>query len=151
MPIFFQHFEKWYYWSGLICKILKRKEMGLSIIIEKGYHSSLRNAFAHSQYHYDLAANNDKIYLDNYKGKGWELRSISFSDWTERFLYSYFLSYHLYNCLRLRRKNLPTELNSSIFKIDRPYRKAITMSQVPIVYNKEKDEFRYGYITHLST
>ncbi len=119
--------------------------MYLSNIIKKGYHSSLRNAFAHSQYHYDLASNDDKIYLDNYKGKKWEMKRISFSDWTERFMYSSFLSYHLYNCLRLRRKNLPTEFNSSIFEIVRPYRDVITMMQVPVVYDKEKDEFRYGY------
>lgn len=126
-----------------IRQVLEKKDKTLSDVIGKGYHSSLRNAFVHSQYHYDLAFTDDKIYLDNYKRKDWEMKFITFSDWTERFVYSALLSYHLYNTLRLRRKNLPTEFNSNVFEIERPSRDGRTMSKVPIVYYKDRDEFGF--------
>ncbi len=126
-----------------IRQVLVNKDKSLSDIIKKGYHSSLRNAFAHSQYHYDLAFTDDKIYLDNYKRKDWEMKFITFSDWTERFVYSALLSYHLYNTLRFRRKNLSTELNSNVFEIERPSRDGRTINKVPIMYYKDRDEFGF--------
>jgi len=126
-----------------ICQVMKKGDKNLSDIIGKGYHSSPRNAFAHSQYHFDLESGDDKIYLDNYKQKDWELKFLSFNDWNERFVYSALLSYHLYNALRLRRKNLLTELNSNVFEIERPSRDGRTINKVPIVYYKDRDEFAF--------
>ena len=124
-----------------IREVLEKKDKTLSDVISKGYHSSLRNAFAHSEYHYDLASGDNIIHLDNYKREDWEMEFVTFNDWTERFVYSALLSYHLYNSLRTRRINLSTEFDSTTFKVEIPSRNGIKINTVPIGYNETNDEF----------
>ena len=78
-----------------IQETFKRNNNPLSEVIEEGYHTSLRNAFAHSEYSFDLICGNDRIDLHNYKGAKWELEDITFKDWSIRFVHSILLSYCL--------------------------------------------------------
>jgi hypothetical protein len=74
-----------------ICNSFKQKNLNISNVIKKGFHTSLRNAFAHSEYYFDTNINT--IYLENYKGDNWELKNIKYNDWTIRFVYSFLLNY----------------------------------------------------------
>lgn len=67
------------------------KGLKIETVISKGYHSSLRNAFAHSEYVFDM--NRPELILTNYKGENWEIDKITYDDWTTRFCYSFLLSY----------------------------------------------------------
>lgn len=79
-------------------------DIPLKELIEKAYHSSLRNAFAHSAFSID--ERNKKMELYNYKGKDWELKNILLDDWSERFVYSFLLSYRMYDIVQKYRKNI---------------------------------------------
>jgi hypothetical protein len=65
--------------------------LNLGAVITKGYHSSLRNAFAHSEFSFDFTK--PLFHLTNYSGEEWEMKQITFDDWTIRFCYSFLLSY----------------------------------------------------------
>ena len=55
-------------------------------LIDKSYHSQLRNAFAHSLYHFSLKGHD--IVLEKYERKNANIQQLSFDEWTERFLTS---------------------------------------------------------------
>lgn len=71
------------------------KGNGLKIhhVISKGFHSQLRNAFAHSEY--SIALNEPQFNLLNYTNSPWGMEYISFDDWTEKFCYSLLLNWRL--------------------------------------------------------
>lgn len=75
--------------------ILKKINLDLHTVISNGFHTSLRNAFAHSDYFFQFES--PIIYLTNYGGASWELESITFDDWTRKFCYSVLLSYTFQN------------------------------------------------------
>jgi len=58
--------------------------------VEFAFHTSLRNAFAHSDY--DIYQG--QIYLDTYKDETWDMRSIDFRGWTLKFLMSALLDHY---------------------------------------------------------
>ncbi len=126
-----------------IRKTLEDCNCNLSEIIKKGFHTSLRNAFAHSEYYFDKVLNDKKIHLDNYKGNNWELREISFHDWSIRFIYSALLSYHLYDCINKCRKNLVVDFRTNIFSIEQPTRDELSIRNVLLEYNENQDIFRF--------
>ena len=126
-----------------IRKALEDSKCNLSEVIKKGFHTSLRNAFAHSEYYFDGVLNDKKIYLDNFKGEAWELRDISFHDWSIRFIYSSLLSYHLYNCINKCRKNLVIDFGTNTFSIERPTKDGQSIRKVFLVYNEEQNIFRF--------
>ena len=74
---------------------LKGQNLKLHEVISKGYHSQLRNAFAHSDYFISLEETN--IVLLNYNEPSWQIPSITLDDWTERFCYTFLLSFYLHN------------------------------------------------------
>lgn len=84
--------------------VFKNHNLKIHEIITEGYHSSLRNAFAHSEYVFEL--NQPEIYLTNYKGKNWEIKKISFDEWTIRFCNTFLLSYKFQEKIASERKNL---------------------------------------------
>jgi len=106
----------------------------------KGFHSSLRNAFAHSDYYFKY--NRKEIELTNYSGKGWELKSITFADWRKRFAYSALLSHYLLNNLYERRIDVIKEFNRDEFPIIHP----ITSNSFKVRYIKyypDTDHFNF--------
>jgi len=114
----------------------------LAEVIKKGFHTSLRNAFAHSEYSFD---SNDKvrsIILYNYSGEPWELRDISFNDWSLRFVYSALLSYYLLDLTHKSRINLINEFGKDTFNIKHPS-KSGGLNNVIIEYRQECDSFNF--------
>jgi hypothetical protein len=90
-----------------IREIFDEKKIPLGEVIKKGYHSSLRNAFAHSEFYFDDYSS--QIILTNYKGENWEIQKISYNNWTKRFCYSFLLSYEFESMFQEARKNLEHE------------------------------------------
>lgn len=103
-----------------IKQIFENRNNNIAEIIKKGYHSSLRNAFAHSEFSFDTINGNKRIVLYNFKGDNWELQQISFDDWSKRFVYSALLSYNLLDLVSKHRKNLSQLANDGIFQIKQP-------------------------------
>ncbi|WP_018676704.1 hypothetical protein [Riemerella columbina] len=104
-----------------IKEVFKLKNNNLAGIIEKGFHSTLRNSFAHSEYHIDTMNNKGRIVLGSYSG-GFpgDIKEISFDDWSERFVYSSLLSYHLSKIIQEHRNNLVSSLKTDKFMIKYP-------------------------------
>lgn len=121
--------------------LLNKQTLDLETIIIKSFHSQLRNAFAHSQYGIDI----DKkcIYLANYKGASWELKEISTDDWSERFAYGIWLSFLLLKVVVERRKSLIEDCGTNTFTIKHPSRDGKKVSDVKVVYEKERDYFSF--------
>lgn len=120
------------------------KDLGFDIwkVIKNGFHTSLRNAFAHSEYSFDTMNNHDRINLYNYGGANWELKIISFDDWSIRFVYSAILSYHFLTIAYERRINIIAELGTDTFQIKHP-KKNGELSLVEIEYCKDRDGFSF--------
>lgn len=89
-----------------IIKKFEAKNCHIAALIKEGFHTSLRNAFAHSEY--EIAERHAEIYLDTYKEEHapWDIRSISFSDWKRKFLLSISLDYQLILARKDLRKNI---------------------------------------------
>ncbi len=99
-------------------------------LIEKGFHSSIRNAFAHSEYSFDIFNRNKRIILHNYKKeKEWALPYISFDEWTKRFCYSFLLTYHFLSKCYEKRKELTHN------------KPLIGNDKMTIIYDSVKDSF----------
>lgn len=112
-------------------------------IIKYGFHTSLRNAFAHSEYYFDPIKSNRRIILDNYKGNNsWELKEISFNDWSKRFVYSALLSFHLYSLSHKHRINLIRDIGTDTFQIKHPS-ETRGYKMTWIKYDKARDGFNF--------
>jgi hypothetical protein len=100
------------------------KDLGFDIwkVIKNGFHTSLRNAFAHSEYSFDKMNTDSRINLYNYGGANWELQKISFDDWSKRFVYSALLSWHFLKIIHERKTNIIRELGTNTFQIYHPRR-----------------------------
>lgn len=119
------------------------QNVGLSLfqIMKNGYHSSLRNAFAHSEYSFHEGEK--LILLHNYSNKfPGELKDISYDDWSRRFVYSVLLAYHLIDIGQERRLNLVNEFAKDVFPIDHPKANG-TVSPANIKYRPEHNAFGF--------
>lgn len=68
----------------------KAQNLELGKVIEFAFHTSLRNAFAHS----DFVVEKGTIWLDTYKSdRPWDIQSIEIEDWTLKFVISSFLDH----------------------------------------------------------
>jgi hypothetical protein len=78
--------EKWI--NRDIKDMLITNSFVLGNIINSGFHSSLRNAFAHSDY--SIVLEQEIIYLHNFqeKDKDWALPQITFHEWWSYFSFS---------------------------------------------------------------
>ncbi|MFT6205049.1 MAG: hypothetical protein ACI9V1_003464 [Spirosomataceae bacterium] len=123
-----------------IRKTFKNTGNSVETVIKNGFHTSLRNAFAHSDYSFDTK--NNKIYLDNYTGKDWELQEIIFDDWSKRFVYSALLSYNLLSIVHDRRTNLISDFGTNQFVIKHPS-KSGEIRDSAIIYRSEHDSFNF--------
>lgn len=125
-----------------IRKIFENRESHLAEIIRKGFHTSLRNAFAHSEYSFDTMNNNRRINLYNWGGEDWELRSLNFDEWSIRFVYSALLSYHLLDVSYKRRIKIIEDLGTDVFPIKLP-NKANSFDIVKIQYRNNGNAFNF--------
>ncbi|GHU65128.1 hypothetical protein FACS1894123_10840 [Bacteroidia bacterium] len=115
----------------------KKKNNPITNIITKSFHTSIRNAFAHSQYYFN--AHNKTIWLDNYKGASWELRNLSFDEWTKRFVYSTLLTYYMLNIKHENKFNIAKDFGTNIFTIALPP----NSKNVNIVYDSRRKVFNF--------
>lgn len=124
--------------------VLKRNKHSLSDIISNGFHTSLRNAFAHSQYAINSPFPADKIVLFNGVGlkKNKLLPEISFDDWSKRFAYSFLLSYLFVKKADVHRRSLITKTDTDIFQIKIPH-KTKTYVMDWIKYDPVHNNFSY--------
>jgi hypothetical protein len=112
----------------------------LATVLENGFHSSLRNAFAHSEFSFDFQ--NKRIWLYNYKGEPWELQEISFDDWSTRFAYSFLTSYLLFDLFHTTRKAISTDGKNKQFQINHANIDG-TSKVVTVVYRPDADAFSF--------
>jgi len=126
-----------------IRQIFEDRENPLFQVIKNGFHTSLRNAFAHSEYSFDTMNNNRRIILDNYNEAPWELQEISFDDWSKRFVYSALLSYYLLDLTHKHRTNLIESTGTDSFQIKQPS-KVNGFNFVWIKYEKQYDRFSFN-------
>lgn len=103
-----------------IRETFKSNNLKIWEVIKKGFHTSLRNAFAHSEYSFDRMNSHNRINLYNHGTQSWELKSISFDDWSLRFVYSALLGYHFLKMTLERRQNLIEENATNTFEIKHP-------------------------------
>lgn len=109
-------------------------------VISKGFHTSLRNAFAHSEYSFNDYRKGINLYT--YKGEKWDFDFISFDDWAKRFAYTVFLNYHLLNFIHTRRMRLVQEFGKSDFEIVHPINRT-SFRILSIRYDVERDYFNF--------
>ena len=115
----------------------KKHNLKIHEIITNGFHTSLRNAFAHSEYVFSL--NDPKFQLLNYKGAGWELSEISFDDWTVRFCYTFLLGYTIQQKINEEKAKL---IPGNPFRVKHKDKEGQTR-ETEIIYNKEKNSFSF--------
>lgn len=120
--------------------VFKSKKLRLADVITKGFHTSLRNAFAHSEYQFDNK--NRLIHLDTYKGATWDIKNISFDEWTKRFAYTSLLSYHFFNERISRRRNLVKDFGKDNFLIIHPITETKFRTKT-IFYEPKWDRFSF--------
>lgn len=121
--------------------VFKTHNLNIHEVITAGYHSSLRNAFAHSEYVFEF--NQPEIYLTNFKGENWELKKISFDEWTIRFCNTFLLSYKFQEKFTSERKSLLNgEPGYNVSLKD----KEGNNKNGKVLYNSELDSFN-GYTT----
>lgn len=124
-----------------IRNVLKSNSLRIATTISKGFHTSLRNAFAHSEYYLD--SRHKYIHLDTYKGGAWDMSEISYDEWTKRFLYTALLSYHFLNVKFVKRKSLPVDFGKDEFLIIHPSNERKSKA-INIYYNNEFDSFSFN-------
>ncbi len=141
-----------YYWDVLVPDSSKHKfilpikdkfkshNLKIGNIIENGFHSSLRNAFAHSEY--TLEYPKGYLKLLNFKGESWEMDKIKIDQWTKRFCYSCLLCYHLYHIKSMIRKNIFELFQSYEFVIVHPQLTGKNKEHL-IEYEPHYDRFTY--------
>jgi len=86
---------KWEYINREIIEPLKEKGFELGTIVEKGYSTDIRNAFAHSLY--NINKESRTIVIRPRRG----CRTISFEEFQKKFLYSVILMNRMQNALEL--------------------------------------------------
>lgn len=125
-----------------IRQIFKEQELEIWEVIKNGFHTSLRNAFAHSEYSFDTMNKHNRINLYNYSGESWELKSITFDEWSKRFAYSALLSYYFLKLTHERRINLISDFGINIFQIKHPNRNG-ELKLINIIYDSEREVFYF--------
>lgn len=121
----------------IIRERFKKQNLKIHEIITNGFHTSLRNAFAHSEY--VLSLNEPKFHLLNYKGSSWELKDISFDDWTRRFCYTFLLGYHIQEKIHIEKEGL---ISGSSYFIQHKDKEGGDREN-EIIYNRERNSFSF--------
>jgi len=124
--------------SGIIEKIKNNlgENTRIANIMSKGYDRFLRNAFAYSDYQFDTSNNNTRIY---YKGGSNQNEPLSFNDWSERFAYSFCLTYFLITILQERKKTVIEDFGQDVFPIEIQYKGK--KGYLHLKYDAENNDF----------
>lgn len=133
-------YKKEDYVRKVIRKAFEDKGLAIGKVIKDGFHTSLRNAFAHSDY--SISYSNKRIDLHNYGGMGWELEKISFQAWAKRFAYTALISYNLHVKLHEKRTSLLKKYGTNEFVIVLP-KTAKSFIATKIYYHGDNDSFNF--------
>lgn len=121
--------------------VFRKHGHALDAVITNGFHSSIRNAFAHSEYSFDEKKR--LIWFDNYdETDKWSLQNIGYDDWSRRFVYSAFLGYFLVKISHEKRIRLVEDFGKDTFTIDHPSKEGGT-NRINIHYRAEYDSFNF--------
>lgn len=116
--------------------MFEKVNLKIAEIIQSSYNSSLRNAFAHSEYNFGHGT--QKIFLTNYKGKSsYEIESLTFDEWTVRFCKSFLIGYHFQNLIYAERIKIKDNKEYNVILRDRNGTKKNGL----LLYDKQKDSF----------
>lgn len=122
--------------------VFKNQGHPMQQIMTNGFHSQIRNAFAHSEYSFD--DNGKRIWFDNYdENDNYTSENISYDDWSKRFAYSVWLAYYLVWISHERRTRLIDDFGTDTFTIDYPS-KTGAIKKVNIIYRSEHDGFSFA-------
>lgn len=83
---------------------LKRKNLKIVEIIEKGYNKQIRDAIAHNEYWHNLTR--PELIFENYKSNPDRIDKLHYNKWTEIFVHTFLLAYHLRSYFEQQKKNL---------------------------------------------
>lgn len=117
-----------------IRKSFEEKGLLITEVIKKGFHTTPRNAFAHSEYVFNV--DEKYIKLLNYSGEKWDIDYLTFDEWTTRFAYSVTLNLHFLNEIHKRRVALIKDFGTNTF-VPNP----APHVNVKILYDEAKDSF----------
>ena len=109
------------YIRGEIKQKFINSNLKIGELFPKSYNSQIRNAFAHSDFYFSL--NEKKLFLKNFnKNEKHTLENISFNEWTERFCYTFLISFLLekkikmdYNRFVQENKTFEIEISNNIY------------------------------------
>ncbi|MFD1315347.1 hypothetical protein [Namhaeicola litoreus] len=87
--------SKYKFVKNHIREVFRKHNLKIYDVIKDSYKSQLRNAFAHSQYHFGLDSHS--IFLENYEENNQPIKSLTFDDWTIIFLKSALLQNFYHN------------------------------------------------------
>jgi len=118
----------------------QRRGLSVSVVISSGFHTSLRNAFAHSEYYFNESTKH--IMLDTYTGKSWDIPNISYDEWSQKFAYSILLCYYFQNEIFIRRESLISEFKTNTFLIMHPLNCNTTRANY-VTYDQRHDTFNF--------
>lgn len=119
---------KWEFIRKSIIQPIKAKNFSLGSIIEKGYSSDIRNAFAHSLY--SIYPNTRTIDIRPKRGH----QSLKFEDFQRKFLYSIILMNKMQNIQEFYHDKYASihDFSSDIFETPDGLKVCITTKQIPI-------------------
>jgi hypothetical protein len=108
-------------------------------IIKKGYHSQIRNAFAHSDFVFEF--NDSEIILLNYSNKDYEIEKISYNDFTERLCYSFWLNLCLLDKINKEKNDMKGEYQFTFPEL------SLTQKVGRLSYEREFNQFKGCFVS----
>lgn len=127
--------SKYKFVKNSIRDVFENHELKLYNIFKDCYKSQLRNAFAHSLYHFNL--NGPSFVLENYDNRNNQIQYLSFDDWTLIFLKSALLQNFYHNKFSEEIESLP---EGKEYEVILDYKDHNLRSLVS--YDKERKSFR---------
>ena len=118
---------------------LEKQNLMIVDIIKKGYVKQVRDAIAHNEYWHNLAS--PEIIFENYKPNPKRIEKLHYNEWTEIFVHTFLLAYHMRNYFELQKKNLNDEKCKTGFEVNLITRENNKVDGL-IFYNKDKNIFR---------
>ena len=116
-----------------IIQVFEKHNLKIFSLIDEAYKNQLRNAFAHSLYHFSL--NGYFINLENYNGKN--IDRLTFDEWTRKFLISALIQNTFHNKILSEVRSLE---DGKIFEVVMNHKDYKETGEIK--YEKEGNRFR---------
>lgn len=122
-----------------IIKKIKANNNCLGNLIDKTYYSKLRNAFAHASYVLDPERKIIRVQHYDKMKKSVQIEDITFDKWSEIFVHTFLLTYHLLNIVQEKRLSIITDLGTDLYNVRLPNMN----HNVNIRYTLKTDSFSF--------